>query len=269
MSADGTILVAIGDSLTENGTWPDVLCAQAGWSLHNAGRSGQTSTEVALRVGARAMDLIEGETSANGDVSVVPDPLPGPVREHVGADMDDIRVRGALDGRPGLLMHPVSAAAADEWTFRPDVPADATPRVRGRFRADPLPIPPGAVVVVWCGRNNPGPQVAEDVDAIVAGAASAACVLVLGVTAAAFEPTGSPGSEVVAALNAELARRHDERFVDVQAALLAAAPSADGVPAARLRSDDVHLSPEGDAVVADAIRARLVALDRWPRSSAT
>ncbi|WP_210274227.1 hypothetical protein [Microbacterium sp. Se63.02b] len=181
--------------------------------------------------------------------------------------MDDIRMRGALDGRAGLLVHPVSAAAADGWTFRPDSPADPAPGVRRRFRADPLPIPPGAVAVVWCGRNNPGPEVAEDIDAIVAGAASASCVLVLGVTAAADEPTGSPASEVITALNAELARRHRERFVDVQATLLAAAPSADGVPVARLRSDDVHLSPEGDAVVADAIRARLVALDRWPRSS--
>lgn len=264
--APDTTLVVIGDSLTENGTWPERLCAEAGWSLQRAGRSGQTSTEVAVRVGARAVDFVEGETSARGEVAVVPDPLPGPVREHVHTGMDDIRVRGTLGDRPGCLVHRVSAAADEGWSFCPDAAAPGTPGARRTFLAERLSVPAGAVVVIWCGRNNPGPEVLEDVAAIAAGLRrdSITRVLVLGVHAAAFEPEGAPGRRAVLELNQRLAERFGERFVDVQSALVRATETTDGVAAAPLRSDDVHLSVLGDAVVARAIRARVVELGWWP-----
>jgi lysophospholipase L1-like esterase len=109
----------------------------------------------------------------------------------------------------------------------------------------------------------------SDVEAIVRQVErDAAEVLVLGVHAAAFEVSGSAGAAVVDEVNAALAARHGERFVDVQAALLAAVPTGDGVAAAELRVDDVHLSARGDAVVAQAVGARLRAVGRWPVAGA-
>jgi hypothetical protein len=281
IGAGEPVLVVIGDSLTEHGAWPDAVGAETGWPVRRAARSGQTSTEVALRVGARNVDLrVVGPDGAAG-VVVVPEPVPGDMRVHVHEGMDDIRVHGALGDRPGVLAHRVSASATEGWTFHPDHPdvpdvldVPDTPDVQEvpgtvRFRPDPLPVPHGAVVVLWCGRNNPGAGVVSDVEAIVRQVErDAAEVLVLGVHAAAFEVSGSAGAAVVDEVNAALAARHGERFVDVQAALLAAVPTGDGVAAAELRVDDVHLSARGDAVVAQAVGARLRAVGRWPVAGA-
>ncbi len=261
-----TTLVVIGDSLTENGTWPDRLSAETGWSLQREGRSGQTSTEIAVRVGARTIHVVEDEALPDGGIALRPDPVPGTVREHIDEGMDDLRMRGVLGDREGVLERRVSASAHDGWSFRPDDPRHAVPGARHAFRAHPLKVPSRAVVIVWCGRNNAGREVVSDVEAIVAASGPGARALVLGVHAAAFEPAGSPGARVVDALNVELSRRFGDRFVDVQSALVGAAPSVDRVAAAHLRSDDVHLSAAGDAVVAAAIRTRLRALEWWPHA---
>lgn len=267
MIESATTLVVIGDSLTEHGAWPQLLSDQAGWSLQREGRSGQTSWEIALRVGGRPIALSEDEPLPDGSVRVRPELVPGAVREHVDEGMDDIRVRGSVDGFPGLLIHRVSASASDGWSFHPDRPRPPGGASRHLFQPDRLVVPSDAVVVVWCGRNNPGPSVVEDVDAILACLPGDARALVLGLHSAAFEPCQTPGARVIEALNRSLARRHRERFVDVQTALVSAHAVTDGVPAARLRSDDVHLSPEGDAVVARAVRERLLACGWWPPSA--
>ncbi len=268
MTPSETSLVVIGDSLTEHGTWPQVLSAEVDWLLQREGRSGQTSWEIALRVGARGLGVAEGERLPDGAISVLPDLEPGVVREGVDGGMDDIRVRGTLGDRPGELVHRVAVAAREGWSFHPDQPCPVQSGTRCWFQPDALRVPPGAIVVVWCGRNNPGPAVVDDVDAVLASLPDDARSLVLGLHAAAFEPAGSAGALVIAELNASLSRRHGARFVDVQAALASAHPVANGVAAARLRSDDVHLSAEGDAVVARVIRDRLRALNWWPHRAA-
>lgn len=268
-------LVVIGDSLTEHGTWPEMVSRETGWALQREGRAGQTSTEIALRAGARILRLEVPDAHAVGEIAVIPDLGSGDVREFVEEGMADIEVSGELDGRRGMLTHRVSAAAREGWTFSPldDWPLDDEPLDDGRgpgraalFRPDPLRMRPDAVVILWCGRNNPGPAVIDDVDAVLrclAPRGGARSALVLGVHAAAFEPAGSTGAAVVGVLNERLARVHGNAFVDVQSALLAAAPREDEVADVSLRADDVHLGPAGDAVVAAAIRARLIENGWW------
>jgi len=265
-SRDGSSLIAIGDSLTEHGTWPEMLAAAAGWGIDRVAHAGQTSTEIALRIGAIGMTFTGAGPAREGRLPLTPVDPYGDFRHHIDAGMADISVPGTLAGHLGLLTHRVGGAALEGWEFL----SRGTPPGAGvvlDFRAEAPVFSAPAVFVIWCGRNNPGPVAARDVAAIVAelqARHSAARCLVLGVHAASFEPVGSEGAALVDGLNATLVQTFGDHFVDLGAAFHEVAPTPDDTTAARLRSDDVHLNAEGDAVVARAVAWRLSDLGLWP-----
>ncbi|WP_353112842.1 hypothetical protein [Microbacterium sp.] len=264
------VLVTLGDSLTEHGTWPDLLSAGMRRPVLREGRAGQTSTEIALRAGAHSIDFTTGDAAGDTGLALRPLRLPGDFRSRVDGGMADVAIVGDLEDRAGTLVHRVAATADAGWTFHADDGGTMEPRERMHFQPHALPLPPSAIVVLWCGRNNPGPAVPRDVDAILSALRSrdpGLRHLVLGVHAAAFEPVGTSASALIDEMNATLAHRHAERFIDVRAALLATAPTRDGTPAPHLRIDDVHLSAAGDEVVARVVRERLTALGWWPATA--
>lgn len=268
-SPGSPVIVAIGDSLTEHGNWPEMLAEPAGWRTERFARAGQTSTEIALGIGAIEMVFSRSAPAVDGCLPLTPIDLPGDFRHHVEVGMADIEVPGTLAGIPGILAHRVDGTEVEGWVFRSTGPApDETPELA--FQPEPPSFPAPATFVIWCGRNNPGPGAARDIDAIVRYLrvrVPEARYLVLGVHAASFEPAGSEGAVLISALNATLAETHGDRFVDLGAAFLRAAPSPDGTTAARLRSDDVHLNAAGDAIVAEVVAVSLTDLGWWPEGA--
>jgi hypothetical protein len=267
---DGSSLIAIGDSLTEHGTWPEMLADAAGWGVERVAYAGQTSTELAVRLGAIGMTFSVAGRAREGRIPLTPVTPSGDFRHHIDAGMADIVVPGMLGGLRGLLTHRVGGAALEGWEFASEgtPPAGHAPL---DFHAEAPVFDAPAAFVIWCGRNNPGPIAARDIAAIVAELHvhhSAARSLVLGVHAASFEPAGSEGAALVDGLNATLAQAFGDHFVDLGTAFDAAAPTSDGTTAARLRSDDVHLNAAGDEVVARAVAHRLSGLGWWPSGRA-
>ncbi|MCK2035456.1 SGNH/GDSL hydrolase family protein [Microbacterium sp. SSW1-49] len=263
---EDSALIAIGDSLTEHGTWPELLAGAAGWQIERIAHAGQTSTEIALRLGVIRMTFSAAGAVQEDRIPLKPVGPSGDFRHHIDSGMEDIAVPGTLAGRPGLLTHRVGGAALEGWEFASDGAAPTADAVLD-FRAEVPVFSAPAAFVIWCGRNNPGPVAARDVAAIVAelhARHSAARCLVLGVHAASFEPIGSEGVALVDGLNATLAQTFGDHFVDLGAVFREAAPTSDGTTAAQLRSDDVHLNAAGDAVVARAVARRLSELGWWP-----
>lgn len=255
-------LVTVGDSLSEHGSWPALVCARTAWDHVPLARSGQTSTEIAVRFGALPVQLRVLPGARQPALEVTPIDPAGDYRAQVRQGMADIEIAGTLDDIGGVLRHRVSSAADEGWTFTPTggqrlrAPADT----HVRFRAHAPRTPPDATYVVWCGRNNPGPNVLRDIRAIVDRLAATdpeARYLVLGVTNAAYEPAGTEGHALIARLAEDLAAEYGARFVDVCRRLVEAHPTVDDTPAASFRSDDVHLNAAGDEIVAEAVLDRI------------
>ncbi len=255
----------IGDSLTSGGgsfedSYPGRLQRALGRPVINDGVPGQTSAQIAARVGALpvAVEVDGGAIPASGPAAcagVRPDVL-GP--KHKGA------LPGALAGVDGRLLHAKTGA----YAFLRDA------------AGAPVPCPPGAAFVprkvpadlhvLWMGENDP----------LNAGgragilASLAACIgeldagkgrfVVLGLFAGAGEEAGARRRRLKLELNASLAQAWPGRVLDVHAPLLAAgdpaspedgADLAQGVVPRSLRQDHIHPNAAGNAVIARLVQA--------------
>ena len=130
------------------------------------------------------------------------------------------------------------------------------------------------LAVIWAGRNNAGAitTVQADVAAMVAHNTSGQ-YLVGGVTVSSISTSGGGDSAwllgQVATLNAALQATYGERFVDMQAALVAAGDPLDAADAADIAqnrtpwsvtTDGLHLNAAGNAAIAAAVNAKIAAL---------
>lgn len=255
----------IGDSLTRGGGgvdegWPAILAAALGWPTRNEGVPGQTSTQIAARLGAiRTMIELEGGAIPRAGpvacVRVDPDLL-GPKHK--------VFLAGALEGVPGRLNH----AKAGPYTFYRDNPGAEMPCPSGAVF---VPAQPAcAAAVLWMGEND----VLNGVGREVIRANLAACIeamapeqdrfVVIGLFAGEGEEAGSRRHRLKLALNAELARAWPGQVLDLYTPLLSAADPKSpgdledqhrGVVPRSLRQDRLHLGPAGEAVVSRLVEA--------------
>lgn len=184
-----------------------------------------------------------------------------------------IRCPGEVEGLPGTL-----DGRSGSWVFEP---AEPTAVVGPGVFTSSLPrIAPNARQVLWMGKNNirDVDGVLRDTQAMCDAAPSPQDTLVLGHWATEHDPVGSATGEALRRVNAELARRHGERFLDVEAALT----SEDGlmsaaiaplraleqgtthdalergvVPPCLIASDAIHLNGWGNLAVCSAIVRRM------------
>jgi hypothetical protein len=257
--AAGPPVAAWGDSLTLGyGSAPGEDYPAIASSLfaprrivENHGMGGQTSTQIAARMGALPLAAtVSGATI----------PGAGPVRVEmlsINVILDSAfgrgRVEGTLCGVHGLLV-----GHALRVTFNRDAPGAATScAALSAFIPDRNAATQKGTVWLWFGRNgaDPGRTIEADVAAAVA-VLDHDRYLVASVLTASTDSDGQVGA--IAAINANLKTVYGPRFVDVLAELLAAgngspediADAARGIVPRSLRTDFVHLTRHGNEIVA-------------------
>lgn len=229
-----TAIAAMGDSMTERyqnigkESWTDVLDAQLGVPVINLGKSGQSSTEIAVRVGAvpfraTVAGNVIPASGATGLTAYTPTSFWRTTLEH--------EYSGTLAGVHGILRQNVGDPVT--FHFIRDEPGDQVP-----CPPNSLFIPDQAkylkwTPIIWMGRNNIGDgfvqKAIDDIAAIVGKLPfpdPAKKFLVFSVCNATAEPAGSTGYTRVMALNAALEAAYPDEYVDVRAWLRDEALSA-------------------------------------------
>lgn len=219
-----TAIAAIGDSLTERyhniggQSWTDVLESELGIPVMNLGKSGQSTTEIAVRVGAIPfLATVAGNViPASGAAGLTAYSPTSFWRDTIANEY-----RGSLAGVPGVLRQNIGSPVTFHF-------------IRDEA-GDPAPCPPNTrfipeqakylkwTPIIWMGRNNIGDghiDIAKsDIDATVEALPfpeSAKRFLVLSTLNASAEPSGTTGYTRVMALNAYLEDKYGDFYVDVR-----------------------------------------------------
>jgi len=227
-------------------------------SIVNLGIGGQTSTQIAARMGAQpiAVTVSGDQLPASGGVAVT--------TRSINVLYNSGTYSGSQKGWLAGVYGTMTTDGAGNWTFTREAAGPAgpcpsgsvfTPELGQRLR--------NRVAWLWLGRN--GAQAGHTVEGDIAAAVASLGhdrYLVGAILTSAGD--SADGVAAILARNATLAATYGSRFVDVFAAL---AGANDGSPAdladvaaghtpGSLRSDAIHLNDGGYAIVAAAFKAR-------------
>jgi hypothetical protein len=258
-------LVAYGDSfMTRNhgaGTYPAQVAATLGVSVQNNAIGGQTSEQITARQGAdpALVTVTDNSIPTSGAVDITSIStrfLSTPATTVVTRE-----ITGYLNGVHGTItcVESASGDASDAYTFTRTTASGGTTACPANTPFVPdLPYRT-RVNLIQIGRNDVGNlQDIQDRIAAIVATLGHTRYLVIGVSNASTEPSGSAGHTNVTNLNAALASIYGPRFVDIREYAinegLAAAgitPTAqdltdigNDVPPGSLRDDNLH--PNGD-----------------------
>ena len=259
-------IVAWGDSLTASAgasssstQYPSVASAAfaPARSVVNQGVGGQTSTQIAARMGAQSIlvTLSGNQIPASGGVAVT--------AKNINVLFNSGTFTGTQAGWLSGVYGTMSTDASGNWTFTrasagsvvPVSPDTAfVPELGAKLRA--------RTAWLWLGRNGAqsGYTVEGDIAAAVASLGHSRYLVGAIITSSA---DSAGGISTIAARNSALAATYGTRFVDLMAALQAAndgsandlADIAAGYTPRSKRSDAIHLNDAGYAVVAAAFKA--------------
>ncbi|MCC8404555.1 hypothetical protein LJ655_22165 [Paraburkholderia sp. MMS20-SJTN17] len=272
-------LFAVGDSLTvgvgsSGGGYPEQLSALLNNRTYiNAGVGGQTSTQIATRIGAEstAMTLDNSAVPSSGPVnasnlstSLLSTPADDVTRSVLGTicSVHGVLARTAVGGPP---------STSETYTFTRDTSGQAVACSPGSsFVADAQGYDTWTALI-WVGRNNywDPTTVIADVKSIVQWLKPInAHFVVLSVTKADLpvEYPGAAGAQTIDDLNATLKATYPDNFIDIETPLVNAYnPSlpqdvidhTNNIPPTSLRFDIVHLNDAGYAIVAQQVKSFL------------
>ncbi|CAL8477673.1 SGNH/GDSL hydrolase family protein (plasmid) [Caballeronia sp. S22] len=271
-------LVAIGDSLTEgvgssNGGYPAVLSGMLNDKPYaNLGIGGQTSTQIASRIGALSSavtldgNAVPASTTAVSVLSLSIDLLSTP------ADDTARSKSGSLCSVHGVLQRTAVGgppSTSEIYTFTRDAPGQAVScSPASAFLADSEGYD-AWTAIIWVGRNNYDDvaTVVADVKAIVQWLKpSSAHFAVLSVIKGEFsyEYAGALGAQHIDQINAELEAAYPDNFVDIETVLVNSydpnlpqdvMDHMNNIPPTSLRSDTVHLNDAGYGIVAAQLKS--------------
>ncbi|WP_233805611.1 hypothetical protein [Paraburkholderia sp. HP33-1] len=279
-TSSSTNLVAIGDSLTQgvgsaNGGYPAILSGMlSNRPYANLGVGGQTSTQIAARVGALPSavtlvgDAVPASTTAVGLSNLSIELLSTPADDTARSESGTLcSVHGALQ-RTAAGGPP---STTESYTFTRDSAGSAVPCAAGSaFLADTEGYDMWTAII-WVGRNNyadPSTVIA-DVKSIVqwlkpAGAHFAVLSVIKGEYS--YEYAGAQGAQDIDDINASLKAAYPDNFIDVETTLVNSYdPSLpqdvmdhnNNIPPTSLRSDTVHLNDAGYTIVAGQVKSFL------------
>ncbi len=252
------IIAAWGDSLTlgfgssPGEDYPALAAAILERRVENHGIGGQTSTQIAARMGALPV-------SASVEGGTIPASGPAGVSLSVDITRDTAYGRATVDGALCEVRGTLSAQPR-RWTFARTTPGAQAPcPPDSPFAPDVSAVTRSGTVWLWLGRNgaDPGRTIEADIAAAVAS---------LGHDRYLVAPVLTAGTDSdaaladIAATNARLKATYGDRFVDLLPLLLAAgsgspdddADIARGIVPRSLRWDFVHLTRQGNEIVAKA-----------------
>lgn len=258
-------ILALGDSMTADDDWLQILEEGLLVPVRDSGEAGQTSTEVAFRSGALAvsMTVAGDQIPASGSVAVTALSPSSDWRTGVSVQWAE---RGTLAGVPGTFRH--QNAANGGATFVRDVPGSVVACPPGtRFYVAPDDNTgvgyERCPVTIWVGRNNHTSlaNIQRDIQSMVARFPNTK--LILSVTNTQTEPSGSSGYQSVVAINTWLAETFPDRYIDVRRWLIdnalrvmgltptaadTTAISEDRIPP-QLMNDDTHITSAASAAL--------------------
>jgi hypothetical protein len=213
--------MAWGDSYTEGNqdhdgvSYPSALATLTGRFVYNVGVGGQTSTQIAVRVGATAPTV----TITGGTI-----PASGGVQVTFPAGYEPVTTGGPAVGVAGTIsgVHGVVTLSSGTYTFTRTVAGNSVSVATAPFQADV--VSPGAYTIIWAGRNNyaAAATVKADIAAMVAAVGSSR-YLVLGIPNCDFtsEYSGQASYTGILQLNTDLAALYPGHFLDPRPYLVA------------------------------------------------
>lgn len=265
--ADPAKLVCWGDSLSyaicDPGAGGALQAALSEREIVSRAISGQTSSEIALRMGAYPLTVTfpDDVLPASGRVDVRVEGAPSELR--------GFSTTARVGGVEGTLAF---SGGFGGWSFERAQPGDEVPLAAGSpahvLDADARAHPG----FIWVGRNNvmAPEQTIADVAAMVAAhaAVSDEPMWVVGVTPARGETTGSSAAEAIAHVNDTLRATYGERYIamddhlrdDAMAAIGLSPTGADRdatasgvIPPSLMDPDGLHFNEHGNRAIAQLL----------------
>jgi hypothetical protein len=260
--------VALGDSLTANGSpqWTATLSTSTGLQVTNLGVGGESSTQVAARIGAipTTVNITGGKIPASGAVACA---TSTGVVTSLGSG-----ITCWIAGVYGTLSYSAGAQSFTRATAGPPVSVadgatvifEAASQMRRRTQ------------IIWVGTAADGPTwntTESNIAAIAARCATNKSLVISPFTTSA-DVTGTARHAALTALNASLAATYGSYFWDLRSYLITSGLSAlsitptgqdttdvanDVIPAS-LRVDSTHLTQAAIGLVATQLYAKLQAV---------
>lgn len=299
VKSDLRTAVAFGDSITEGNqdltgyTWPMLLGSAlgSGVSMVNLGKSGWTSTEVAIRQGGLdvtlgAFTVPAGAGTANQvEVTVLAPTGAFRTNANIFPSWLGVLTSGGVS-IPGRLRHQIDSGGQpyqNAWTFERTTAGAATPIPSGAtFHSTEFEAHRDKFQIFGVGRNNiDDPSiVTRDIDAMIAYLTPGVKrYLVTSVHTTTTETSGSTNYNKVKAINDALSANYVGRYVDTRRYLIdnglavagitptgsdTTAIAGDTIPPSLVVADGVHPNQQGYRGMATKFLASLRGLD-WLR----
>jgi lysophospholipase L1-like esterase len=261
-----TTIYAFGDSLTfgagattPDQSYPKVAARILKRNVVNAGVSAETSTEIAVRMGAIRADVnVRGNAIPRKGMIEVSNRDAGPFTKNSKSMMP-----ATIAGVRGNLMHNRSGGY---YFLRETEGDEAKCDPSCEIRVDESDLSQGKTTWIWAGRN--GPSKNHNVDADIAAMVNRVGHDRYLVGSILYSDRDKDDTIAwIKGVNAKLAATYGDRFVDVRTTLVDAAGAspddranaAKGITPKSLRSDYLHLNDRGYAIAAQAFAAATTA----------
>lgn len=272
--SDTMNLAAFGDSLTATSVWIDELIRlQPGITIYNGGRSGQSSSEIAMRQGGLVpkVTVSGGTIPSSGSVAVTVDYPTGAFKSNVQGAMVNPEYVGTIAGVPGKLVANIQGTPRT-WSFTRATPGTAVPASGQRyFISTEGPLQVRKEQILWTGRNFSYDRVITDTADMVAYLRRNVidpAFTVVSVINGSSEPIGTAEYNAILSRNATLKDTYGAHYCEVRRPLIDSGlawagitPTAgdqadianDTVPRSLQTGDGFHLNSTGQKFVAKLI----------------
>jgi hypothetical protein len=252
-------IICAGDSLTANDNWVSVLAEDTFIQTVDLGQAGQSSTEIAFRLGALPVDMtVEGGAiPASGSVNVTAvspsstwrtTSVQWYVRGWLSGVLGTFWFKSATNPTPRFVRaeagDPVTSPAGAHFTVAPD------PRNRSGVGFSRMPL------IYWSGRNNIADSGGIQRDDTAVMSHFTGKKMILAITNGTTERSNTAAYATIRAINARRASEYPDEFWDVREWLVHRAiydmgltpTSADlsnmalDAPPPQIMSDEIHFT---------------------------
>ena len=262
-----SFVTAWGDSLTQ-GTgvtpYPTTLASILGRSVNNEGVGGNTSTQIAIR---------QGGVSTTATISGGIIPASGGVTVSFPSGFEPVTSIGPNFGTSGTLsgIYGTVTFSSGTYTFTRLTSGSAVSVTSAQFVVDTGTLNNG-IIIIWAGRNNiyssaQVEQVKADISAMVSSLGSNKNYIILSVTNASTETSGTTIYNNIASLNSNLASTYSGHYLDIRSYLINHGLTDAGITAnaqditdigndtipTSLHSDSIHFTTAGYTVIAQQV----------------
>jgi len=250
-------IFAVGDSMSQV-EWRNELSRLSGYQVVNRSVGGQSSKDIAARMGARPVYILSDSQEIVGvGISELTLPDTKPL-----TDRGSSNIKGYIDSAFGTLYRRDDGS----FYFDAEVVTDPVQLFNGSLFAPVLDvINQNDIAVIWVGRNNTWATETVLLDALRLYKLFdrvTSRIIVLSVTNGRDEFAGTAVHTNITSINRHLGFEFGESYIDVRQLLIDAYDPSDpqsvidyqqDTTPASLRGDKVHLNVAGNQIIAEAL----------------